>query len=193
MKIEIVPKKEEYLVSKWLTSSFLVNDDEFINFQSEMGDFSLFLTGRVLSSIDPVSHVDFSPNSLDPMLMTYDVNHVYAYGVSEGNYLIYPRFPVIQVREHKFMWTHDDRIMTMSSGKDSISWGLNFSYPQIFYDPRIKKIVEVFKEKESPNTIGFKKLQKWVRDFTKPAQFIRGGKKINATFRIGKNCTQPAI
>ena len=157
-----------------------------------MGDFFLYSTGKIVSETLPLSHQAFEENYLkypDPLLMTYDEKDVYAYEVREGKFLIYPRSPVIQVREHKFLWTSDDRIQTMAFGKDSISWGLIFSYPQIFYDQKTKKIIDVLKEKDLPNTIGFKKLQKWVRDFTKPARFIKNGKKINATFRIGKNCT----
>lgn len=188
--IEIVLKKEEYLVSKWLTSSFLVDSEEFKNFISEMGDFFLYPTGRLVSCLNSISHKNWGENYLknpEPLLMTYDPKDVYAFAARSEQYILYPRYPVIQVREHQFMWTSDDRIQTMVFGKDSIRWGLTFSYPQIFYDRREKKIVQVLKERDSPNTVGFKKLQKWVRDFTKPAQFIRNGKKINATFRIGKN------
>ncbi len=192
MSIDKVFKKEEYLVSKWLSSSFLVAEEEFASFINEMGDFFLFSTGSLVSNLNPISHAVWQENYLahpKPMLMTYDEKDIYAFEAREGKFLIYPRAPVIQVREHQFMWTSDHRIQTMVYGKDSISWGLNFSYPQIFYDPKTKKIIEVLKEKGSPNTEAFRKLQKWVRDFTKPAQFLRAGKKINATFRIGKKCT----
>ena len=83
--------------------------------------------------------------------MTYDPKDVYAFEARPGQYILYPRYPVIQVREHQFMWTSDDRIQTMVFGKDSIRWGLIFSYPQIFYDSKEKKIVQVLKERDSPN------------------------------------------
>ena len=80
--------------------------------------------------------------------MTHDQDDVYALETAGGGLLVYPRYPVIYVREHQFAVTIDGRIQSMVFGKDSLKWGLIFSYPQIFYDPREKKIVEVFKDKD---------------------------------------------
>ncbi len=194
-------KKIEYKVSKWLTIAFLVDFEGFKNFLEEMGNFRLFRTGEILSSVDPLSKESFSKEygeylksletgsnvKIPPLLMTYDEKDVYGLEVAKDKYLIYPKYPVIQVREHQFTITIDDRIQPMVFGKDSIRWGLIFSYPQIFYDPIEKKIKQVLKEVNSLNTEGFKKIQKWVRDYTKPVPFMIKGKKMNATFRIGKN------
>lgn len=198
--MDLLQKKIEYKVSKWLTSAFLLDSEELTHFFEEMGDFQLFRTGEILSSLDPLSKKEFSfqyegylkslhtvrNQKMPPLLMTYNEKDVYGLKVGQDRYLIYPRSPVIQVREHQFTLTIDDRIQPMVFGKDSIRWGLIFSYPQIFYDPLEKKVVQVLKEVDSVNTIGFKKLQKWVRDYTKPAAFSIKGKKVNATFRIGK-------
>ncbi len=197
--IEIVSKKEEYRVSKWLSCSFLVNNQEFSRFLDEMGEFWLFKTGEPIFEpheyergqfqeeyrlyLESLTTMDFK--KLPALLMTYDKKDVYAFEARPGQYLIYPKYPVIQVREHHFIITRDGRIQSGVFGKDATHWGLTFSYPQIFYDPREKKIVQVLKESHSPNTEGFKKIQKWVRDFTRPASFEIEGKKVNATFRKG--------
>jgi hypothetical protein len=197
--IKISSKREEYRVSKWLSSTFLVTIDEFANFLNEMGEFYLFKTGEPLSSAAGYSKADFKSDYLEylkgletnnykkipALLMTYDKGDVYAFEARAGQYLLYPKYPVIQVREHHYIVTSDGRIQSGVFGKDATHWGLTFSYPQIFYDPREKKIVQVLKESNSPNTEGFKRIQKWVRDFTRPASFMINGKKVNATFRKG--------
>jgi hypothetical protein len=164
----------------------------------------LFRTGEILTSLTSLSKESFSKeyeeylksletdssSKISPLLMTYDEKDVYGLEVGKEKYLIYPRYPVIQVREHQFTMTIDDRIQPMVFGKDSIRWGLIFSYPQIFYDPVEKKIKQVLKESTSLNTEGFKKIQRWVRDYTKPVPFVIKGKKTNATFRVGKNSSR---
>ncbi len=192
-------KKEEYRVSKFLTATFLVTPEEFNAFLEEIGDILIFPTGELTDSVAPIEkrvwaeeykeYVE-AEKKVRPMLLTYDAGDVYPFEARGGQFLIYPRYPVIQVREHQFAVTMDNRIQSMVFGKGAIRWGLIFSYPQIFYDPRDKKIKEVFKEKEAPNTVGFRKIQKWVRDFTKPAPFLIRGKKVNATFRVGKGWSQ---
>jgi hypothetical protein len=199
--MNLLQKRIEYKVSKWLSLAFLVDSEEFNHFLDEMGDVKFFRTGEILTSLEPKTKKEFSTHydrylksletdvseKLEPLLMTYDENDVYGLQVGQDKYLIYPKSPVIQIREHQFTLTIDDRIQPMVFGKDSIRWGLIFSYPQIFYDPIEKKIVQVLKDLDSPNTEGFKNLQKWVRENTKPSPFSIKGKKINATFRIGKN------
>ncbi len=191
-----VHKKEDYRVSKWLSVSALLDPNELRSFAQEMGSFSLYRTGELVKTTDPVpldtwvseyKEYLLCDKKISPLLMTFDQNDVYGLETAQKEYLIYPKYPVIQIREHKFAVTMDGRIQTMVFGKDSVRWGLIFSYPQIFYDPRTKTIVEVFKDKEAPNTEGFRKIQKWMRDWTKPVPFVIQGKRVNATFRVGKN------
>ncbi len=203
MQIEIVKKKSEYRVSKSLTCALLLDPKEFERFSSDLGDFYLFETGDLLSSIEDYKKRIFcstyreyfeslssqSIRKVPTFLLTANPNDVYAFEARADKYIIYPRYPVIQVREHHFTVASDGEIHPMVFGKDAVSFGLIFSYPQIFYDTKEKKIVEVFKEKDLPNTILFKKIQLWAREYTKPARFIINGTKVNATFRIGKECS----
>ena len=188
-------KKEDYKVSKWLTVAFLVTEGEFSLFLQELGSILIFRTGELLEKFGPISHKEWLTEyasyrigeKFRPALLTYESEDVYPME-HQGKFLVYPRYPVIQVREHLFAVTKDNRIQSMVFGKESTRFGLIFSYPQIFYDPREKKIIEVFKDREAPNTVGFRKIQKWVRDYTRPASFMLGGSKVNATFRVSDGC-----
>ena len=192
-------KKEDYKVSKWLTVAFLVTPEEFSLFLEELGSILIFRTGELLEAFQSIGREEWleeyktyrQGEKFRPALVTCEAGDVYAME-HQGKFLVYPRYPVIQVREHLFAITQDNRIQSMVFGKGSTRFGLIFSYPQIFYDPREKKIVEVFKDREAFNTVLFRKIQKWVRDYTRPASFILEGKKVNATFRVSDGCKNSA-
>ena len=203
MQIEIVKKKADYLVSKSLTSSLLLDPKEFKRLLSDLGDIFFFQTGNLLDSIEDYASKQFINDyseyfeglgsllikKIPTLLMTANPEAVYAIEARPGKFILYPRFPVVQVREHHFTLASDGEIHPMVFGKDALSFGLVFSYPQIFFDTKEKKIVEAYKQKDLPNTSLFKKIQIWAREHTKPARFIINGKKVNATFRIGKECS----
>ena len=201
MKIKTVLKKVDYKVSKWLTASMLLSLGEMTHFFETLGDFTLVKTGEILDESGHTSKEEFlklyetyllSLNNdnairLPSFLICFDEEDVYSLQTASGKFIQYPKKPLIQIREHKFQITSDLRVQTMVFGKESIRFGLIFSYPQIFFDNETKKIVETLKDKENPNTIAFHKIQKFVRDHTKPTPLIIEGLKKNATFRIGKS------
>ena len=200
MKIKIVPKKVDYKVSKWLSQTMLLNIDEMAAFFEVLGEFSLLKTGTVEENLGFHSKEDFlnlfehyifslkteESIKFPSFLMCFNEDDVYSIQTSSGKFLNYPRKPLIHIREHKFQITSDMRIQTMVFGKESIRFGFTFTYPQIFFDPETKKIVETLKDKENLNTDAFYKIQRFVRDFTRPLPLIIEGTKKNATFRIGK-------
>lgn len=94
--------------------------------------------------------------------------------------------PVVQVQAHFFTYSPIDAVfrpMTMGSG--SIFWGLQFSFPQIYQDPKTMEFHEV---DESPNAALFQKIKQWVRDTTRATPFVVDGKRTNVPIRLGKEC-----
>ncbi len=59
----------------------------------------------------------------------------------------------------------------MVLSRKSVTWGLQFSYPQLYQDPRTRQIFKVTDTPEFPNTALFSKLQKWIRSETLPTPF----------------------
>jgi hypothetical protein len=101
-------------------------------------------------------------------------------------YLIKIAKPVVQVQAHFFSYSPIDgvfRPMTMGSG--SIFWGLQFSFPQIYQDPKTMEFHEV---DESANAELFQKIRQWVRDRTRATPFVVDEKRVNVPIRLGKNC-----
>jgi hypothetical protein len=106
--------------------------------------------------------------------------------VAGGKFIIKIAKPVVQVQAHFFSYSDIDGVFrAMSMGTNCIFWGLQFSFPQIYQDP---KTMEFFEIDDSPNTELFKTIKQWVRDTTLPTPFVVNGKRTNVPIRLGKNC-----
>ena len=69
---------------------------------------------------------------------------------------------------------------------ESIHWGVQLAYPQIFFDGTLYS--KVSDETLFPNTALFTKLVKWLRASTVPTTFLWDDKKISTPIRLGKQC-----
>lgn len=111
----------------------------------------------------------------------------YAIPAGEGKFLIKPTKPVLQLQAHHFFYSDlDGKFHPMVLSPESISWGLQVSYPQLFQDPRTRKVVKVVDSPDFPNSALFLKLFRWMRSFTLPTPFQVNGRRVNAPIRIGK-------
>lgn len=104
-----------------------------------------------------------------------------------GNrYIIKMGGPVVQVQAHFFTYSPIDGVFRpMTMGASNIFWGLQFSFPQIYQEPKTMELLEV---EECPNAELFQKIKQWVRDETRATPFVVDGKKTNVPIRLGKNC-----
>lgn len=109
----------------------------------------------------------------------------YAIKVGADRLLVKPRMPVIQLQAHSFFYSEvDKQFHSMVQGKQSVLWGVQFSYPQLFQDPKAKTIVKVREEFE--NTSLFSSLSQWIRSNTLATPFVVEGVRTNSPMRIGK-------
>jgi hypothetical protein len=111
------------------------------------------------------------------------------YAIAAGNdkFLIKPTKPVLQLQTHHFFYSDlDGKFHPMALSSESISWGLQISYPQLFQDPVTHQVAKVIDSPDFPNTAMFTKLLRWMRSFTLPTPFEVKGTRINSPIRIGK-------
>lgn len=109
----------------------------------------------------------------------------YSLPVGKEKILIKPIQPVVQLQAHQFFYSPlDGKFHPMVSSEESISWGIQFSYPQLYQDPKTRQVVKV--GAAFPNTPLFTALMKWMRNFTMPTPFEIDGKRINSPIRVGK-------
>jgi hypothetical protein len=118
--------------------------------------------------------------------ITADLDALWKQEVPGNRYIIKMAKPVIQVQAHFFSYSPIDAVFRpMTMGSESIFWGLQFSFPQIYQDP---KTMEFFEVDECLNTDLFQKIKQWARDVTRATPFVVDGKKTNVPIRLGKNC-----
>jgi len=111
----------------------------------------------------------------------------YAIPAGHDKYLIKPLKPVIQLQAHHFFYSDlDKKFHPMVLSGESVSWGLQFSYPQLFQNPKTRQIEKVIDSPEFPNSALFSKLSKWMRSATLPTPFEVDGARVNVPIRIGK-------
>lgn len=110
----------------------------------------------------------------------------YAIDLGKNRSLVKPRTPIIQLQAHSFFYSLvDQQFHSMVQGPESVFWGVQFSYPQLFQDPQTKQIVKVA-DREFENTVLFASLMQWIRSHTLATPFLVGDVRTNSPMRIGK-------
>lgn len=119
--------------------------------------------------------------------LTRTTEVLYAFQIGIDRYLIKPIQPLIQMQVHHFFYsTVDGKFHPLVLGKESVTWGVQFSYPQIAQDPKTGAIGKV--DQSFPNTSLFTDLSRWMRNETRPTPFLVGEKRSNEPIRLGRSC-----
>jgi len=194
--------------SKWLKLQVLVERSSLMALFQHLGDFEIYLTGKLTHKgggiIPQTEFLDvyeryildlkqgLAPDerSFAPYfscVLSATPEAVYGIYTPTDQQLIRVAKPVIQMQAHTIDYSpRDGKLRSMVFGVDSVQWGIQFSYPQLYLENN--EVVQALHQTEYPNTILFKKLQEWVRMNTLPTPFEIEGKKQNAPVRIGREC-----
>lgn len=196
--------------SKWLKLQALVAYDEMDLLLKDLGDIKIVRAGAVVKKGEEIlSHSAFLEaykayiNALQegktPSESIYRAAFSTSFSLSDDCFCSIPvdndRFlirtvkPVLQLQPHSLDYSpHDRKFRPMVFGLDSVTWGIQFSYPQFFLDQKTKAPLQVDESDEFPNTGLFRKVQRWLRHHTVPTPFLVDEAKINVPMRLGKNC-----
>jgi hypothetical protein len=99
-------------------------------------------------------------------------------------YAARPREPFLQVQVHQMGYSLVDKVFrSMSLTQDSIFWGLQFSFPQVFEHPE-----KGFLETDLTNADLFQIVRKWSRNYTIATPMKGEEGRENLPIRLGKNC-----
>ena len=203
MTLQVSTPQEEgvYQASKWLKLPMLLDGFELKQFFDALAPFQIFpLTGIVDGRPTSPEHFiaeysrwieglkqgrpprDDELRALLACAFTDDAEALWLQKVERG-FLAKIRKPVVQVQAHFFSYSPvDGEFRSMSMGPQSVFWGLQCSFPQVYQDP---KTMEICESAESPL---FRKIQLWTREHTRATPFLVDNKKINAPMRLGKIC-----
>ena len=205
------PQKEGKLqVSKWLQSQVLLDVSEMEALLEDLGDFQIFSVGRLVEKgkslvkkrdfLDCYTHYveslkkgevpeDSNFRSFFGCIFTLTPDILYSMELEDGRELVHPTRPVLQMQAHSLGYSADEgKFRPMVLGMESILWGIQFSYPQLFQDVQTLSVEKIGESENFPNTQLFRKLQRWVRHHTRATPFLIGERKINVPMRLGKKC-----
>lgn len=116
-------------------------------------------------------------------------NAIAVQAVSQNEQVLSPASPIIQLQPHAFCYSaFDNSFRCMVFGPTSIPWGLQWSYPQVYQDPTTQAIHKTATAPNTPNTLFFRTLQRWMRHHTQPLQVLAQGKRTCLAVRIGPAC-----
>lgn len=197
--------------SKWQKVPLLIDENEMEALLSELGLFWIVRTSGLISiGEEVISQVDFldayehyvdalkkGEMTQDPRIRSYFSailttfpESLYRVKLNENQGLVKVVQPVIQLQAHRFDYSFADHTFrSMVMGSDSVSWGIQFSYPHMYQNDDLQ-VLKVIDTPQFPNTALFKKLQRWIRAHTLATPFEVEGKKVNVPIRLGKRCLQ---
>lgn len=201
--------------SKWLQTPALLSKEELqhlFEFLEESFHFYLFACGVVCNEekeeaskqeflenygnyIEKLKHGELPDatlyRSFFSPIMTMTTEALFTIPVEKDRQIIRISKPIIQLQAHYMDYsTLDKKFHSMVFGRDSIPWGLQFSYPQLYQDNQTKQIEVIKKSTAFPNTALFQLLQKWMRQYTIPTPFMAEGTLCNVPMRLGKHCLE---
>jgi hypothetical protein len=194
--------------SKWLKYQALLDTDEIAALLDALEPFLIYrVSDAILEDKACIEKTDFlnhyaryidglkAGSLIDERLLRPYFSSVFTVSrellhpmvVAGGKVLMRPTRPVVQLQLHHFFASQTDgQIYPMVQSHESTSWGIQFSYPQLYQDLKTQEIKKV--DSKEPNTALFSRLTKWMRANTQPTPFLFQGKKINSPIRIGKRC-----
>jgi hypothetical protein len=120
---------------------------------------------------------------LNVVAWTQTPDDIWVQQIPGEKYLVKPCAPFVQVQIHNMGFSPIDKeYRPMILSQNSIFWGLQFSYPQVYQEPKTKEF------KESEDSELFQAIRKWIRNTTVPTPMLYEGKRTNIPIRLGKNC-----
>jgi hypothetical protein len=189
-----------FQAAKWIKIQALVDQAELEILLQE--PFFIYpLSGAFPLSAFPVAKKKYLENyseSIEALKMggipneTKDLNvvawanspeSVWLQQIPGDRYMVKPCEPFVQVQIHQMGFSEVDReFRPMILSQASIFWGLQFSFPKIYQEPKTLAI------KESEESELFQVIRQWVRNYTLPTPMMVHGKRVNIPMRLGKNC-----
>ena len=199
---------KKFSVSKWLKTQVLLDVSEMKACLLELSPLEFYN----VSSIAPIDQLSIAQEmflqsyenyisalkdgkvpeidrKIFSSVATVEPEALYAEEVQPGRWMAKLAKPVVQLQHHRFFASKiDHKIHPMVMSPESIYWGLQFAFPQIFFDGSGGSYTKTSDESKFPNSALFAKLLKWLRAFSVPTTFVWDGQKISSPIRLGKEC-----
>jgi hypothetical protein len=214
LKLSTPAKEGPFRVSKWLKHQVLLDDEEMKQLLLDLPEFKFYMVSEPVSAaeieltsqqflesykryVQPLKvgqlpeedlvrrHFSVAASCSSDALYSMEIKS------QKDRFLVLPSKPVVQLQLHRFfLSTADGKFYPMVLSADSITWGIQFSYPQLYQDPKTCEITKVAGDPQFSNTSLFQSIVKWLRDHSMPTPFLHESKRVNVPMRIGKRCLE---
>ena len=167
----------------------LYNVSELINLDQALFSRQAFLK-EYASFVQKLKQrqTSFLPKPLFSAAMSTTPEIFYTIDVKEKIILKLIR-PAIQLSLFHFTCSKDRRSFhLMTCDRESVQWGVQFSYPYLHSNSKKGEVVEVMRDPSDVNISLFQALAKWMRRNSRPTSFLIEGKKVSIAARIGNRC-----
>ena len=205
------PKEEGVMhASKWLTAAALLDAEEMRALFVHLGDFSIFVGSQPVSVEEGVltrdAFLDLYAAYVEKVqqgvvvppgpfrrafssFFTTESDLLYAFPVGGQRFLIKAIRPVLQLQAHHFYVSKvDAQVYSMVLSEQSVTWGIQFSYPALYQDPKTHQMIKTTGGDPLPNAALFFRLMQWMRRETVPLSLSFQGVRRNLSMRLGKKC-----
>ncbi len=164
-------------------SSIALRDQLEISHATFLNAYEKYVTALKQGTIPEIDRPIFSS------IATVEPDAIYPDEVQPGRWMAKLTKPVVQLQHHRFFASKiDHKIHPMVMSPESIYWGLQFAFPQIFFDGSGGNYTKTSDEELFPNSGLFTKLLKWLRTFSVPTTFVWDEHKVSTSLRLGKEC-----
>lgn len=197
--------KPVFQASKWQVTQALIDSNELEDLFSSLKKFwmvknrGLLPKDQVFISLEEfkeayvrylskIKRGEVSDEEVLTSIWSEDLSYLWLYQMEGGKVMTRISKPVVQVVPFHFSFSKNDlKIYPMVFGKESIPWGLQFSYPQLYQDPDTHDVENALNS-SFVNAGLFKTLRSWMRAHTKMVSFEFESQSISSPMRLGLNC-----
>ncbi len=119
--------------------------------------------------------------------LTKNKEHIHIQEVGQNKWIARPIYPVVQVALFTFSISQEGKVLPHALGKNAVPFGIEFSYPAIYRDPKTEKIENAMLFESA---ILWKECSRFLRDGFDLLTLNSG---IKTHFRIDPACKERAL
>ena len=202
--------EKNFSVSKWLKHQILLDEDEIHQWIALLDSAHLVNVSEVgpyenleISKRDFLSHYCDYIRALKQgsifhhpasrryfsVAIAVDPSLLYTIEIQPGRFMVKTQCPLIQLQQHAFRFSESlQTIHPMVLSPESITWGFQISYPQLFHENSKSSFSKIDERAEFPNTALFRRMVRWMREVSVPTTFTWQKVTIPTAIRLGKQC-----
>ncbi len=208
--LHISPKNTPpFYASKWIHQVFLLGDQEIKNLLKHLEYPWLVRSSGLYSENEillpqakfesqwthyladlargPIQDTVYKPYF--SLFVTEDPKTVGLVEVSQDKFSATQIAPNIIFQIHRFHYSPiDKKFRRLTFGTETVSWGLQASFPMLLQDPKTRAIQKVMMHKELANVLLWQKFQHHLKNCSRPVTFEVDGVRQTLPFRIGYSC-----